>query len=271
MQLREITVLITNKLSPKMFRMDSEIYGLHYDKSNCNKLIKRVMLTVDLSLEAIHFALKQKVNLIISNHSLFNNPIRKFKQNLINKLSLLSKYPISIFVLNSSFIAAEGGVSDTLVNALYLKIENVFEIKSVNGIKIPIGRICSPIQYLNKKHSFTLENLIQRIKINLNLNSVPFVGDLKKQIYKICIVGGHISDVNSIKKAMNLGCDCYISGKIEYFDAVFARDMGLSLIETSQYKTEIIAAKKLCNILSLEFPEVEFLLFESKNPINYYL
>lgn len=269
--LQEIKEILTHKFSPKAFRFNSEIYGLHYDKSLNNKMIKKVLLTIDLSLEAIHCALKNKVNLIISNHSLINKPVLTFRQNLINKLVLLSKFPVSIFVLNSSFVAAEGGVSDTLVNALYLKLENTFEIKNKKGIKIPIGRICSPLHYLNNKDTFTLEDLVQRIKTNLNLKCVSFVGNLKKSINKICIVGSHVSDANCIKKAINLGCDCYISGKINYFDAVFARDIGLNLIETSHYKNEILATKKLCNILSLEFPQVEFILFESKSPFNTYM
>ena len=271
MLLQEIKTILTQKLSPKAFRINSELYGLHYDKGKNNKIVKKVMLTIDLSLEAIHYALKQKVNLIITNHSLIEKPISKFRQNLINKLSLLSKYPISVFVLNSSFIGAEGGVSDTLVNALYLKLEDTFEIKNKEGIKIPIGRICSPIHYPNKNQSFTLEDLIQRIKSNLNLKYVSFVGNLKNTIRKICVIGGHISNAKCINKAMNKGCDCYISEKVNYFDAVFARDIGLSLIETSHYWNGILATKKLSNILSLEFPEVEFMLFESKNPFNTYI
>ncbi len=271
MLLQEIKTILTKKLSPKVFRINSEVYGLYYDKSRNNKLIKKVMLTIDLSLEAIHFALKHKINLIISNHSLTDVPILKFRQNLINKLSLLSKYPISVFVLNSTFIGAEGGVSDTLVNALYLELEDTFEIKNKDGIKIPVGRICSPIHYLNKKQAFTLEDLIQRIKINLNLKYISFVGNLRNPIRKICIIGGHISNANCIRKAINKGCDCYISEKIDYFDAVFARDIGLNLIETSHYLNEILATKKLCNILSLEFPEVEFMLFESNNPFKTYM
>jgi putative NIF3 family GTP cyclohydrolase 1 type 2 len=76
--------------------------------------------------------------------------------------------------------------------------------------------------------------------------------------------------MNFIKKAVNKGCDCYISGKINNSEASFARDIGVNLIEISPYKTEIIALKKLCNILSLEFPHVGFLLFESKDPIKTY-
>ena len=268
MLLQEITEILTNKLSPKAFKINSETYGLYYDKDRSNKLIKKGMLTIDLTLEAIHYALKQKVNLIISYNSLINKPLKKFNQNIINKLSLLSKYPISIFVLNSTFISAEEGISDTVANALYLKIDTTFEIKNKDGVKIPIGRICSPINYLNEKKPFTLENLINRIKTNLNIPSVSYVGDLKKAIKKICIIGKDMSKTNYIKKAKNKGCDCYISGKINYFDAVFARDIGLSLIETSYYQNVLLAMRKLCNLLSLEFPEVEFFLFESKNPIK---
>ncbi len=271
MLLQEIKAILENKLSPKLFRMSSDIYGIHYGKNNNIKLIKKVLLTIDLSLEAIHFALKNKVNLIISHHSIINKPIKRFNQVLVNKLSLLSKYPLSIFVLNSSFIAAEGGISDTIMEVLYLKLETIFQVKNYKGIKIPIGRICSPMIYLNKKHPFTLENLINRIKTNLDLEAVLYVGDLKSIIKRICIVGTNMSNIKYIKKAMNLGCDCYISGKINYFDGIFAREIGLNLIETSYYKNGLLAMKKLSNILSLEFPQVEFILFESKNPIKTYI
>lgn len=268
---QELRELLTNKLSPKTFRLDSETYGLYYDKIRDNTIIKKVMLTIDLSLEAIYFALKNKISLIISHHSLVINPIKKFTQPIIDKLSLLSKYPISIFVLNSSIIAAEGGISETLVNALYLKMEKTFEIKNNRGIKIPIGRICSPINYPNEKNPFKLEDLIKRIKKNLNLKSVLYVGDLEKPIKKICVVGGDITISNLFKKVVNNGCDCYVSGNIDYFEATLARDLGINLIEISHYRNEILAIKKLCNILSLEFPQVEFILFESKDPFKTYI
>ncbi|MFX1327087.1 MAG: Nif3-like dinuclear metal center hexameric protein [Promethearchaeota archaeon] len=271
MFLQEIKTILTNKLCPKAFKLNSEIYGLHYDKGNPNKIIKRVMLTIDLSLGAIQFAIKHKINLIISHHSLINKPIKYFEKNIINKLSLLSKYPISIFILNSSLIAAEGGISDTIANALYLKVEKTFEIKNKFKLKIPIGRICLPLKYLNKSNPFTLESLIQRIKTNLDLNYILYVGELTNIINRICIIGGDISKIKYINKAVNMGCDCYISSKIDYFDAILARDMGINLIEISHYKTEILAMKKLNNILSLEFPEIEFLLFESKDPFKTYI
>ena len=103
------------------------------------------------------------------------------------------------------------------------------------------------------------------------MKSVLYVGDLERSIKKICVIGGDISSRTIIKKVVNLGCDCYISGKINHFNAIFARDSGLSLIEIAHYKNEILAMKKLCNVLSLEFPQVEFVFFESKDPIKTYI
>jgi len=271
MLLQEIQSILKKKLSPKIFRLDSEIYGFQYNSKKNNRIIKKVMLTVDLSQEAIFFALKNKMNLIISQHGLINKPTSTFEHVLINKLTLLTKYPISIFILNSSFIAAEGGVSETIANALYLNVKEMFEIRNFKGIKVPIGRICTPKSYMNEKKLLSLEDLIKRIKVNLNISYVIYIGDLNKSIRKICIVGGETPSVHYIKKALRKECDCYITGNINYSDAIYSRDIGLSIIEISHYKNEIIALKKLCNILSLEFPYAEFILFESNDPFKFYL
>ena len=271
MFLQQIQSILTHKLSPKIFKLNSEIYGFQYNHNRTDKLIKKVMLTIDLSIKALHFAVKNKINLIISHHGLFRKPIEKFNQDLINKLTLLTKYPVAIFVLNSSFIAAEGGVSDTLANVLYLDLERTFDIKNDKEIKVPIGRICTPKNYLNNNQKLTLENLIKRIKTHLELTHVSYIGDLKKIINKVCIVGGDISNLQYLKKAKALDCDCYITGRIDYFSAIYSRDIGLALIEASHYSIEILALKKMCNILSLEFPYVEFTLFESTDPFNIYV
>ncbi|HEC36707.1 MAG TPA: hypothetical protein ENI29_00635, partial [bacterium] len=100
MNLQEIKKYLSRKIAPKVFRLDSDIYGLQYDKKKSDRLIRKVVLTMDLSLEMIYFAVKNKIGLIIANNSLIHNPINKFNFILINKLSLLSKYPISIYVLS---------------------------------------------------------------------------------------------------------------------------------------------------------------------------
>ena len=99
--------------------------------------------------------------------------------------------------------------------------------------------------------------------------NISYVGDLNREIKKICIVGGDTYDIKYLQKALKHNCDCYISSNIKYNEALFAKDIGLSLIELSYYKSGIISLKKLYNVLSLEFPYDEFFFLNRKIPSIY--
>ncbi|MFX0024873.1 MAG: Nif3-like dinuclear metal center hexameric protein [Candidatus Hermodarchaeota archaeon] len=259
-----------NEISPKIYNFNSEIYGIHYGKISNKKIIKRIMMTIDLNLESIHFAIKNKINLIISVHGLINKPIIKFNTELINKLTLLSKFPIHIFVLNKTFIAANGGISDAIMEALYLKLDKPFMIRNKNENFIPIGRICFPNKYPRNKKSLSLEDLIIRIKSNLDMDNISYVGDLSRSIEKICIIGGETLKIEYLRKLAKEGCDCVISGKIIHNIANYAKEIGISLIEISLYRCNMLALRKLYNFLSLKYPYEEFFFFNAKNPLKIY-
>ena len=270
MHLKAIISLLEQKLSPKSFKLDSGVYGIQYGISDPNRVIKKVLVTLNLSLEAVHYAFKNKINLIISYQGLISSPIDKFNQYLVNRLTLLSKYPISIFVLNSSFIAAEEGISDTIMNGLYLNLERTLNIKNKDGEEIPIGRICTPKEYPSQKTPLNLESIIKRVKTVFEAEKISYVGDLSNIIKKCCVIGGNNSDIKLMERALDYNCDCYISSNIKHDEALFAKDCGLSLIELSYYKSGIISLKKLHNFLSLEFPYDEFFFFESEDPFHIY-
>lgn len=270
MFLNEIKNLLENELSPKIYNFSSEIYGIHYGKISNEKIIKRIMITVDLNLESIHFAIKNKINLIISINGLINKPIIRFNTELINKLTLLSKFPIHIFVLNKTFIAANGGISDTIMEALYLKLDKPFMIRNKNENFIPIGRICFPNRYPHDKESLNLEDLIIRIKSNLDMNNISYVGDLNRTIEKICIIGGETLKIEYLQKLIKDGCDCIISGMIFHNIAIYTKEIGICLIGISLFNSKMLALRKLYNFLSLQYPYEEFFFFNAKNPLKVY-
>ncbi len=270
MHFKEINSLLRDKLSPEEYKLENENYGLEYGSRSSNSVIKKIMLTLDLTLEAIHYATLNKVNLIITYRGLISKPIENFNQILVNKLSLLSKYPISIFVLNSSFIAAEGGISDTIVDTIYLILDKTVDIMNKNNVAIPIGRLCLPKYYPNQIESLKLEDLLKRIKVNLEVDKLLYVGGLNTEIKKICIIGGKLPNNMFLEQIITQGCNCLISCDFNYEDAIFARDTGLSLIRVPHYNCEIKAMKRLSNMLSLEFPNDEVFLYESPNHVNLY-
>ncbi|MFW9949954.1 MAG: Nif3-like dinuclear metal center hexameric protein [Candidatus Thorarchaeota archaeon] len=270
MLFKEIKNILEKRLSPKKYLINGENYGLQYGQANNEKNIKRILLTVDLNFESIHFAILNKVNLIISYNRLITYPIRKFNNLLIKKLTLLSKYPILIFPLNSALIAAEGGISDTIMEILYLQLDKVLDIKHKNKNIIPVGRICSPKLYSESSNHITLENLLKRIKSNFMVDSLSFVGDLKSEVKKICIVGSEIKNSQYLKKAYKDDCDCFISSTINSELARLAKDFEMKLIIIPIYSILNITLKRLTHYLSLEFPYDEFLYFEVKEPIKIY-
>jgi putative NIF3 family GTP cyclohydrolase 1 type 2 len=270
MYLKELSLFIKKEQAPEQFQIDSEIYGFHYGDHNNEKSIKRVMLTVNLSLKSLHYAVKNKINFIISLNGLVNESIKNFKPNLINKLSILSKYPISIFVLGYPFYIAEGGVSNTIMDALYLKLDHPFEIKNYKGFHIPIGRICIPNLYTDSNERFTLEKLIHRVDSNLNIKPILYLGELKKEINSICIVSGEDLFIRYFDELLSEGCDCYITEKTNKSTISHAFDLGINLIEFSFFNCELLALSKLCNFLSLKFPYDEFYIYNSRNPLKKY-
>ena len=270
MYLEEIVLLLENQLSPRIFELKKDFYGIQYGNVQ-NKIIKKIMLTLDLTLKSIHFAVKNKINLIITLKGLLNQSVTSFNRHHINKLTLLTRQPIIIFTLNTSFIAAEGGISETIMEALYLKLVNVFNVSRENGDRIPIGRICQYKPYPHEKKPFRLEDLINRIKTNFELSTLPYVGNLRKKIDRICVIGGEINNPKCLEELLQNSCDCLISGKINHHDAIFSRENGFCLVEISHYKSATMAMKRLYNLLSLEFPRDDFFFFPSKNPIKVFM
>ena len=269
MDLNDIRALIENNLSPELYKLDDDYYGMHYGE-NLKKNIKKILITFDLSLNTIHHAVKNKINLIISFYGLINKPVDNFNKNLVSKLNLLSKYPLSIFILNSTFISAEGGISDIILDLLFLKSDRTFNILNHNHEEIPIGRIGIPKFYADNKNDLTLEMLLKRILNNYNIKNISYVGELNKTISKICIIGGEIFKIEYLDQAHSLGCNCFISGKFDYFGAIYAKDLGMTFIQIPFYESVCIALNKLCNLLSLKYPNEEFYFFKHENPILIY-
>ena len=268
MYLEEIRSLLENRIAPKTYSLDSEIYGFHYGSTKNEKIIKKILLTVDLTLESIYFAIKNKINLIISVYPLISEPLTNFNSNLVNKLSLLSKFPITIFALNSAIIGAQGGILDTIRETLYLQLDKVFETRSSSGLIIPLGRICLSKGYLNDEKTITLETLIKRVKANLKMETVNYVGNIKKKINKICIIGAYYNLIDIIKEILKEECDCFIITHIDYQLASYANNMGLSLIEISEFEINSLTIRKLYNLLSIQYPHEEFFIFNALNPLK---
>ncbi|MHA1726527.1 MAG: Nif3-like dinuclear metal center hexameric protein [Promethearchaeota archaeon] len=269
MYLKEIMNVLENDIAPKTYLIDSEPYGFHYGIRKEGTIVRRVMLTIGLNIESIQFALKNNITLIITHYGLLNTTNFHFSRNLIRKITLLSKKPIFIFVLGLPFTAAKDGISDIIVNTLFLEKKEMFSIKNKKEIEIPIGRICTPSFYLNDSKNLTLKELLIRAKKNFNMQNISFVGNLNQSMTKILVLAHNLIDLELFERIIEEGIDCCVLYKTTHLIANQALDENISLIELSHSKVELFALRKLLNILNLRFPNDDFFLFESQDPFKF--
>ena len=254
-------------VNAKMCIKSGEICGLHFENPNSNA--KKVLLTVDLSVDVIQHAIKNKIGLIISRYGLIVNPIKSFSETLVKKAFLLSKSLISVYTLGEPFTTAENGICSTIINILFLNNTETLSISNEFGKNFPIGLICSPEQYPNQKKPFQLKNLVQRAEHNFEYAQILYIGGLENKIEKIAVAGTEYVNINTLIKLKKLSVDCLVSmGVLGQYESIFAKELNLCVISLSFYDCVKKALKKLTNILSLEFPREEFYLYNSKNPYN---
>ncbi|AZR73123.1 Nif3-like dinuclear metal center hexameric protein [Anoxybacter fermentans] len=104
-----------------------------------------------------------------------------------------------------------------------------------------IGYLPEPIPY---------REIIEKIKQNLNLPYLRYLGDLDRIIHKVALCGG--SGASLIHKAAFQGADLYLTGDIKHHDARLAESLGLALIDAGHYWTEVVCVAYLYNVLKEE-------------------
>ena len=249
------------ELVPKELGFSNDIYGLQFGNQLKDFNLHKIALCVDPTIEVILQTKKTKSYLIIAHHGLTHRSLLKFNEPELKQIKLLSINNISLFILQSAWIAASGGISDTISEIAGITTTNCLFIDDI-GKKKPLGRIGTPIN-----ENLTLNTLIQSLKRNLNLKYIQVCGNLNKKVNKIAVVCGiSLKEADMIEIVKN-NCDTLISTDLIYSQFIFAQKLGLNVLNLPHYDCDIIAMKKLQLILSLEFPRDEFFFIDSDNPI----
>lgn len=83
-----------------------------------------------------------------------------------------------------------------------------------------------------------LEQLIHKVKKQLNVNHLRFTGNLTKEVKRVAILGG--SGEKFIEAAKNANCDVYITGDITFHHAQDAKELNIALIDAGHYIEQIM-------------------------------
>lgn len=221
------------KLSPKEYACEWDNVGLLVGRKE--KEIHKVMIALDASKEVIDYAVKEKVDMLITHHPMIFSSIKQVneEQFTTEKVLTLAENGISYYAMHTNFDSA-GGMAELAAGENYL---NLLDVRPMDEIEpgIGLGR------YGKLPQPMTAEELCDYVKARFD---IPFVmlyqnsADQGKIYDQIAVLPG--SGKSEMKAVKENGYDLYLTGDFGHHEGLDAMDMGLCVIDATHYGLEHI-------------------------------
>lgn len=230
---------IMNEIAPAQMAEDWDNVGLMLGR--VDKIIRRILVALDVTPEVVQQAIAGNYDLIISHHPLIFKPIRcltnlDWQQKLI---LTLAEHNIAVFSAHTNLDSVSGGVNDLLAKALGIEDYDILDEAS------SIGRI-------GTVNPTSIEQFAAAVKTGLKADYVV-VGNAGKGVHKVAICGGAGADF--IETAIAKGADTMVTADVKYHEAQRAIFGGMNIIDAGHQATERIVLESLADRLSLHFTE----------------
>lgn len=214
--------------------------------------VRKIGVVLDITNEAVEYASKNGIDLIISHHPVIFRGIKTVFAD--DPTYMLIRNGISAICAHTSLDIAKGGVNDALAAALGF------------GNAVPLSD-CGETEMvrITEINSLSAEQLAKLCADKLS--TAVSVADSGKTIKKVALCGGAGADF--IHDAANAGCDAYITGEAKHHEFLEARAIGITLIAAGHFETENPVVSVLAEKLRNNF-DCETEIIPQKSPVNYY-
>lgn len=237
---------ITNCLeavAPLAWQEDYDNAGLVV--GNKNAACSGVMICLDVFSTTLRQAIHKHCNLIVAHHPLIFHGIKKIVSGseMETILELALKNDIAIYCTHTNMDAALGGVNSVLAQKLGLNT-----IKALDN-----SRFRQEANYLGEGAFGKLEqkvyakDYLNSVKQTLGLQAIRYIGDIDRDIDTIGFCGGSGSFL--IEKAIEKGCQMFLTGDIKYHDFLSAENK-IILADIGHFESEQFIKERIKEIIS---------------------
>ena len=206
-----------------------------------DKHLSRVLVTLDITAEAVKYAAANRFGLIVSHHPLIFRPIGSVTDPRI--ISLV-RADIAAFSFHTRLDAVEGGVNDTLCYLLGLK--NV-----VSRGMMRIGEFPQDV---------THDDFARMLKSRLGCEKITYV-ERRPRIRRVAVLGGDGKD--EYAASVESGADTYLTGNMSYNTMTDAAAGTINVYEAGHFETEFPVCRTLCDLICEFDPSLYCEVFDS--------
>lgn len=201
--------------------------------------IRKILVCLDLTLEAANFAAEHACDLIVSHHPVIFRAVKSIPDYSV--LRPLIRNDISVISVHTNLDKCAGGVNDTLCGMLFDEYRKCGDAIAEGFLNV--GRF---------EDALCPEDVASLLKQRLGGPVRYICGGPKVKNAAVCAgSGGEL-----FKEAAALGCDALITGDANHHDFLDAVALGISLFAAGHYETEYPIVSVLGERLSIRFPEI---------------
>ena len=205
-----------------------------------NKTVTKAIIALDCTMPVINEALKNGCELIITHHPVIFNGIKSVLDDTL--VYEIIKNGLSVISMHTNLDQGDDGVNDTLCNVIGLK--NVETVEAPDKFLLKKGEI-SPL---------SADDFAKHLKSVLNY-PVKYVGEGEIKNVLVCSGSGAQYHTQCIVN----GCDALVTAEVRHNNFLDAAQNGVALFDCGHFNTEVVVIKPLCEMLSNEFNNIQFI------------
>lgn len=210
--------------------------------------INAVLCVLDVTNDAVSYAVENKFDVILSHHPLIFHPVKSL---LSPKFIRLIRSGISVMSFHTRADRINGGINDLL--AIKIGLEEIGSFAAGAG---RIGLLKEPVLF--DAFGRHLKNILGT-EILCGMNACRYV-------YKAAVVSGSGSDF--IGEAVSLGADTFITGECGYHSLLDAGETGINVFAAGHFFTERHAARYFMDLCINKYFGLKVELFEKNQLIT---
>ena len=221
-------------------------------------------MCLDATDAVLDEAIELKVKFIITHHPFIFGGLSRItdSDNLGKKVIKAIKNGINIYSAHTNLDFCSGGINEFL--ALTIGLKNLKPIDNYISENEGFGRIGE----LEK--ATQIDDFVATISEKLNDKNIRVVRGSSATIKKVAVINGSGGgDTTSIDKALANGCDCLVTSELKHHIALYAKELGITIIEPTHYTSERVYLQAFVNTLKSKLVDIEVLLSSKEtNPYN---
>lgn len=225
MKIRELYGII-DSFCPKTLSCSWDNDGIMVSPS-LDAEVKRVLLSLDATYEAVSYAADYGYDTLITHHPMLFRGAKSVSETNLSGRRIIRALSSDVTVMSfhTRLDACEGGVNDELMKRLGFVTTGAF-----GDEESPMLARFADIPPM------TARELACLVRDKLGCTAVRLNGKADAVVRKIGVCGGDGKDF--IYPAMSAGCDAFITGDAGYNMAGDAQEEGIVTIEAGHYHTE---------------------------------